>query len=225
MTDFRKCQDTNKTVRKAKLRELATPFVKYAKENEVPVEVKSFLQWKEEFVKCETYLSVFQIEKHYGTSFLLYHAALRANNAKLANIAKKYFSPLFHVNKHPNYSIMDIHIDYLDQTMAANVPELKKDLDVRKCTNFTRQKYAGEPHDERHEEFNKRGLNMQNVKTADDFKQSFQLVDHYTQMKNSCFEDYQIKIHGGNVVTNQDYEENILKMRVCMRKKRRDVVM
>ena len=49
---------------------------------------------------------------------------------------------------------MDIHIDYLDQTMAANVPELKKYLDVRKSTNFTRQKYAGEPHDERHEEYN-----------------------------------------------------------------------
>ena len=39
-------------------------------------------------------------------------------------------------------------------------------------------------------------------------------------MKESCFEDYEIKMHGGNVVTNQDYEENISKMRVAMRKKR-----
>ena len=218
VTDFRKCKDTNRTVRKAKLRELVTPFVKYAKENELPVKVEQFLQWKEDFVKCETYLSVFQIEKHYGTSFLLYHAAIRANNSKIADIAKKYFSPLFHVNKHPNYSIMDIHIDYLDQTMAANVPELKKYLDVRKSTNFTRQKYAGEPHDERHEEYNKRGLNMQNIKSVDDFKQSFQLVDHYVKMKESLFDDYDIKIHGGNIITNQDYEENISRMRIAMRK-------
>ena len=39
-------------------------------------------------------------------------------------------------------------------------------------------------------------------------------------MKESCLEDYDIKMHGGNVVTNQDYEENISKMRVAMRKKR-----
>ena len=39
-------------------------------------------------------------------------------------------------------------------------------------------------------------------------------------MKESCLEDYDIKMHGGNVVTNQDYEEIISKMRVAMRKKR-----
>ena len=87
---------------------------------------------------------------------------------------------------------MDIHIDYLDHTMALNAPELKNYLDQRKSTNFSRQNYAGEPHDERHEEFNKRGLNMQNVKSAEDFKQSFQLVDHYIKRKESCFEDYDI---------------------------------
>ena len=54
-----------------------------------------------------------------------------------------------------------------------HVPELKEYLDVRKCSNFTSKPYTSEPHDERHEEFNNRGLNMQNVKTADDFKQSF----------------------------------------------------
>ena len=50
---------------------------------------------------------------------------------------------------------------------------------------------------------------MQNVRTVEDFKQSFQLVDHYNQMKESCFKDYEIKMHGGNVITNQDYKENI----------------
>jgi hypothetical protein len=94
---------------------------------------------------------------------------------------------------------MDIHTDYLEAKMAKNVPELKEYLDVRKCSNFTSKPYASEPHDERHEEFNKRG---QNVKTADDFKQSFQLVDHYTQMKDSCFEDYQIKSQHGCVLVS-----------------------
>ena len=220
VTDFRKSKDTLKAARGAKLREFVTPFVKYARVKNLKREVKNFLMWKKFFVESSTYEAVYQIEKHYGTAFLLYHAGLRANNFKLVTIAKKIFSPLFHVNRHPNYAIMDIHTDYLEAKMAKNVPELKEYLDVRKCSNFTSKPYASEPHDERHEEFNKRGLNMQNVKTADDFKQSFQLVDHYTQMKDSCFEDYQIKIHGGNVVTNQDYEENILKMRVCMRKKR-----
>ena len=37
-------------------------------------------------------------------------------------------------------------------------------------------------------------------------------------MKEACFDDYDIKMHGGNIVTNIDYEENILKMRVAMRK-------
>ena len=76
-----------------------------------------------------------------------------------------------------------------------------------------------QPLDERHEEYNKRGLNMQNIKTVEDFKQSFQLVDHFTKMKDSCFEDYGIKTHGGNTITNQEYEENISRMRVAMRNK------
>ena len=125
---------------------------------------------------------------------------------------------MFHINRHPNYAIMDIHTEYLDAKLGQKVPELKEYLDIRKCTNFTGMPYANEPHDERHEEFNKRGLNMQNIQTVDDFKQSFQLVDHYMQMKENIFEDYDIKMHGGNITSVQNYEENILKMRVAMRK-------
>ena len=117
-------------------------------------------------MKSETYKAVFEIEKIFGTSFLLFHSALRANNFKLATIAKRLFSPLLHVNRHPNYSIMDIHTDYVHQAMSANAPELKTYLDTSQTSNFTRKDYAGEPHDERHEEYNKRGLNMQRVKTA-----------------------------------------------------------
>ena len=46
---------------------------------------------------------------------------------------------------------------------------------------------------------------MQNIKTVEDFKQSFQLVDHFIKMKESCYEDYSIKIHGGNIITNHDW--------------------
>ena len=80
------------------------------------------------------------------------HAALRANNFKLANIAKKIFSPLFHVNRHPNYAVMEIHTDYLDEELSEHVPDLRKYFNERKCSNFTRQPYATEPSDERHEE-------------------------------------------------------------------------
>ena len=82
-------------------------------------------------------------------------------------------------------------------------------MDPRKCTNLTKKYYGSDPHDERHEEYNKRGLNMQNIRTVDDFKQSFILVDHYDKIKKSCFEDNDIKIHGGNSHTALDYEENI----------------
>ena len=73
--------------------------------------------------------------------------------------------------------------------LSVNAPELKKYLNNRRCSNFTKQPYASEPHDERHEEFNKRGLNIRNVRTVKDFKQSFQLVDHYNQRKEPCFKD------------------------------------
>ena len=161
-------------MREAKLRELVTPFVKFARENDIDISVNSYLSWKNTFVKCATYETVFQIEKHYGTGFLLYHASLRANNSKIANIAKKYFSPLFHVNKHPNYAHMEINVEYIEHLLAEKVPELKEFMDARKTSNFTGKPYGSEPHDERHEEYNKRGLNLQTVKTVEDFKQSFQ---------------------------------------------------
>ena len=99
--------------------------MKHAKDNKLDINVKSFLMWKKFFVESPTYKAIFEIEKTYGTSFLLFHAALRANNFRLANIAKRMFSPLFHVNRHPNYSVMDIHTDYVEQTLSVNAPELK----------------------------------------------------------------------------------------------------
>ena len=62
VTDFRKSLDTYRTYRQAKLRALVTPFIKYAKENKLKVDVNSFLMWKNLFVKCKTYQSIYQIE-------------------------------------------------------------------------------------------------------------------------------------------------------------------
>ena len=181
VTDYRTSLDTQRTARTAKVRELVTPYVKYSKEKNLLISVQAFLLWKKILVENDNYETVFQIEKYFGTSFFLFHAGLRANNLKLLTIAKKIFSPLFYINRHPNYSVMDIHTAYLENTLAIKAPELEKYVNVRRCSNFKAQPYANEPHDERHKEFNKRGLNMQGIRTADDFKQSFQLVEHYTQ--------------------------------------------
>ena len=70
--------------------------------------------------------------------------------------------------------------------------------DYRKCKDTYRNLRKAKlwelvtPYVKYSKEFNKVGLNMQNVKTTEDFKQSFQLIDHYIQMKESCFDDSEI---------------------------------
>ena len=63
VTDFRKSLDTYRTARAAKLRELVMPFVKYALENDVKMDIENYLNWKDTFVVCPLYKTVFQIEK------------------------------------------------------------------------------------------------------------------------------------------------------------------
>ena len=43
---------------------------------------------------------------------------------------------------------------------------------------------------------------MQNVRTVEDFQQSFKLVDHYNELKESCFDN--IKVHDGNKYNNTE---------------------
>ena len=129
VTDFRKSYDTYRTSRTAKLREFVLPYVKYAVANDQELSVKSFLVWKKFFVKSKIYNTIFEIEKYFGTSFLIFHASLRANNYRLASMAKKIGSALFHINGHPNYSIMDIHTEYLDKKLSEKAPELKDFLE------------------------------------------------------------------------------------------------
>ena len=50
---------------------------------------------------------------------------------------------------------------------------------------------------------------MQNIKTIEDFQKSFQLIDHFYEVKETCFEDYDVKPHGGNITSIPEYEENI----------------
>ena len=69
--------------------------------------------------------------------------------------------------------------------MCSNgVPALHEYLAVRKSTNFTEDKFNAEPYDKRHEEFNKPGLNMFNIRNVDDFQKAFLLVDEYSTMKD-----------------------------------------
>ena len=53
---------------------------------------------------------------------------------------------------------------------------------------------------------------MQKIQTVDDFKRSFKLVDSFTELKQSIYDDYEMKMHGGNTSSVVDYKENILKM-------------
>ena len=98
--------------------------------------------------------------------------------------------------------------------MEKKVPELHKFLSTRKCTNKSGKPYSFEPHDERHEEYNKRGLNLQNINSIDDFVQSFKICDVFTQMKNACLEE--------NDSVKQckkppNFEENLDQMRIALR--------
>ena len=68
---------------------------------------------------------------------------------------------------------MDIHTYNIEKVLSVKAPELKEYLSTRRYSNFTKEPYSSEPHDERHEVYNKRSLNMQNVKSVVDFKQSF----------------------------------------------------
>ena len=216
--DFHKSLDTFRISQEAKLRELAYPFVKYARKNKVNTSIESYYLWKKWFVKNENYILVHDIEEVYGTSFSLYHSSIRANNFRYSEIAKQVFSPLFHVNNNSNYAVMDIHTQYLTEICSKRVPDLHEYLSLRKGTNFTGEKFNSEPYDERHEEYNKRGLNMFNIKSIEDFEKAFLLVDEFSKVKNVCFEDYNIKPHGGiNSPNIPDYEPSIMKMRIRMR--------
>ena len=60
---------------------------------------------------------------------------------------------------------------------------------------------------------------MFDIRNIEDFQKAFLLVDEYDNVKSACFEDMNVKPHGGvNSPNLPNYEPNITKMRKCMRK-------
>ena len=145
VTDYKSSLDTFRISREAKLRELVYPFVKYARQNNIKRSLEMFLRWKKFHAKSDKYNLIYEIEEVYGTSFWLYQAALRANNEQMSELAKNKFSPLFHTNRHPNYSKIDIHSDYLTESCKTKATQLYEYLKLRKNTNFTKKKFLLNP--------------------------------------------------------------------------------
>ena len=215
-TNYRKGMDFCKIARRAKLREFAYPFVREAKEEDTEISIDKFYDWKES-VQNETYKSLFEIEQIYGTSLFVYHASVRANNFALMNVAKRTMSPLFHINSNNNYSVIDIYTDYLHRLQDKIAPDVSLYMEDKYFSNFTLKPYHASGHDERHEEFNKRGLAVQKPRNADDFKASFKLVGLMQKVTDSVFEEYEIKPNRDNSERVMEYEENISKMRIQLR--------
>ena len=99
-------------------------------------------------------------------------------------------------------------------------PQLYEYLSTRKFTNKTNKPYAFEPLDERHEEFNKRGVNFQSLRTKEGFMQSFAIVDSFLNMRDSAMKDYNIRTDFDNTNAVPNYESNIILMRAKMREEK-----
>ena len=219
VADFHKSWDTFLSNRKAKLLEICYPFVKHAMKDGIPVTIENFYRWKDWFVKSETYNLVYDIESYFGTCLWMFQAAIRANNYDMALKARRLFSGLFHINNNPNYSIIDIHYDYLMTMCSKNAPELHEYMKLRKCTNFTGDLFNFQPHDARHEEYNKLGMNLQKIKSEQDFEKSFLLVDDFYEAKRNTYKDLGLCDDYDTKIVIPDIENNVIKMRTGMRTK------
>ena len=221
VTNLRKVTDVLRSIRSAKLREFVLQYVRFALLNNFKPNIQDFYQWKEVYVKSETFNTVFELERVFGTSLLLYIAAMRSNNNKILTSAKKVFSPLLHVNNNPNYSIIDIFTDYQDAKLKFYAPSLSNYMETRRFTNKTGNPYCYSPHDERHEEYNKRGMNFQKVRSLNSFKENFAVCDDYQKLRDKCLDDdYNVKSQGNMVSRVPTYDENIHQMRILMRTKK-----
>ena len=219
-TDFRKTLDVIRTSREAKLREICHPFVIWAKKKNIEISLDAFHLWFRNYVKSPSFKLCYEIEKTYGTSLLVLLSSMRANNPTYYKASKKVFAPLLHINFHTTYSILDIYSDYLDRKMEIEAPNLHKYLEVRTHPNKTGKPFSSEPLDERHEEFNKRGLQLQKVNTVEDFQESFQLADPIIMLRKKVFsESYNVKTDEDQIKAIPDYEPNIQLMQMAMRSK------
>ena len=219
VTNLRKFQDFIRTCRKAILEELVTPFVRYALDTKVQLTIENFEQWMKTLVKSETYITIYQLEKHFGTALLLFYSSMRANNYDKLQVAKRTLSPLFHINGNFNYSVIDVQTDYMSRKMKLEAPALYDYLKDKLFTNKTGKPYSSEPLDERHEEYNKRGLSFQDMRSTEHFQTGFLVCDSFAKLQKSCLEDYGLKTSNDHLHRPTQYEGNIRKMREHMRSK------
>ena len=138
--------------------------------------------------------------------------------APILNAAKNVFSSLFHINKNPNYVVLDMWSQYYDLKMIQNNPELSNYLSSRLFTNKSRKPYSAEPADENHEEFNRRGMRFQNNTDKTTFSNSFTIVNDYFEMRESHMSELGLKTEQDQKYRPQNLELNITDMRICMRR-------
>ena len=216
-TDFRKCMDFIITARKAKLREMLSPYVKYCKKEKIAPTVNNFLRWVNEKVKSKTFKNSLNIEHIFGTALLLFRSSYRANNVQVLKACKSIFSRLFHINNNSMYMILDMWSEYHDLKMKKSNPELHSYLQTRLFCNKSGRPYHSEGMDEFHEEFNRKGMRFQNNKDEKSFANSFLIVNEYFEMRDEMFNDLGFKTTSHQNFRKHNLEYNILDMRVLMR--------
>ena len=216
-TDFRKSMDFIITARKAKIREMLYPFVKYCDKEKVVPTVNNCLRWVKEKVKSKTFQSSFKIEHIFGTALLLFRSAYRANNLRVLRASKNVFSRLFHINNNSMYLILDMWSEYHDLKMQKCNPELHSYLQTRLFCNKSGRPYHSEGMDEYHEEFNRKGMRFQNNKDEQSFAKSFSIVNEYFDMRNDMFDELGLSHEQEQKFRKQNLEYNIFDMRVLMR--------
>ena len=101
--------------------------------------------------------------------------------------------------------------------MLKENPVLYEYLKTRRFSNKTGKHFGYEPHDELHEEYNKRGMSFGPNKTIEEMKTSFAVADPYRAMRDAVFKEYQVTANNEYLYKTLDYEENIFKMRLKMR--------
>ncbi len=218
-TDFRKSMDFIMSARKAKLREMLYPFVKYCKTENVVTTVSNFLRWVKEKVKSKTFLSAMNIEHIFGTSLLLFRSSYRANNLKVLRACKSIFSRLFHINNNTMYMVLDMWSQYHDLKMQKNNPEMYNYLQTRLFCNKSGRPYHSEGMDEFHEEFNRKGMRFQQNRDEESFAKSFIILNDYAEMRDAMFGELGINKNTHQHFRKQNLEPNIHDMRVMMRSK------
>ena len=68
------------------------------------------------------------------------------------------------------------------------MPDPKQIMDNQNRTNKTSWDYHCEPHDKRHEEFSKQGLDFGVTNSAENFIKNFSIADFYFEMRDNLFQ-------------------------------------